>query len=173
MASFLVGSDHAGIGMRAAIVAHLAERGHVVVEIGPRAGEKADYPDPAGEVARAVVSSNGAARGVLVCGTGIGMSIAANKVRGVRAALVHDPVTARLAAEHNAANVLCLGARLLADAYALGCVDAWLEAAFEARHQVRIAKIAALEAREDAASATKSADGATDANDTNDATRAR
>lgn len=143
----LVGSDHAGIGMRGAIAAHLAARGHAVEEIGPAAGERSDYPDAAAVVAREV--ARGEARGVLVCGTGIGMSIAANKIVGVRAALVHDPVTARLAAEHNAANVLCLGARLIAEAYALTLVDAWLEAAFEARHQLRIDKIHALEAGAD------------------------
>lgn len=142
---FVVGSDHAGIEMRAALVAHLESRGFVVTEIGPRQGERSDYPDAAGEVGRAVVAEAGT-RGVLVCGTGIGVSIAANKVRGVRAALVHDLVTARLAAEHNAANVLCLGARLLAVPYALMCLDAWLDAAFEARHQGRIEKIAGLEA---------------------------
>lgn len=131
--------------MRRALAAHLAERGYRVEEIGPaHDGERVDYPDAAGEVARAVASDEGA-RGVLVCGTGIGMSIAANKVRGVRAALVHDPVTARLAAEHNAANVLCVGGRVLAVPYALTCLDAWLDAGFEARHQRRIDKIAALE----------------------------
>lgn len=142
---FLVGSDHAGVGLRRALAAHLTARGHDVEEIGPaREDERADYPDAAGEVARAVARDEGA-RGVLVCGTGIGMSIAANKVRGVRAALAHDPVTARLAAEHNAANVLCLGARLLAAPYAVTCLDAWLDTGFEARHQRRIDKIAALE----------------------------
>lgn len=140
----LVGSDHAGIGMRGAIAAHLAARGHAVEEVGPAVGERSDYPDAAAAVAREVAA--GRARGVLVCGTGIGVSIAANKIAGVRAALVHDPVTARLAAEHNAANVLCLGARLLANEYAITCVDAWLDAAFEARHQVRVDKISALEA---------------------------
>jgi len=130
--------------MRGVLVAHLRGRGHIVEEIGPLAGERADYPDTAAAVARVV--ARGAARGVLVCGTGIGMSIAANKVAGVRAALVHDPLTARIAAEHNAANVLCLGARLLAPEYAIVCVDSWLDAAFEPRHQQRIDKISAIEA---------------------------
>jgi ribose 5-phosphate isomerase B len=144
---YLVGSDHAGVGMRQALAAHLAGRGLAVEEIGPaREDERADYPDAARAVARAV-AADPAARGVLVCGTGIGMSIAANKVRGVRAALVHDPLTARLAAEHNAANVLCLGGRLLANAYAVACLEAWLAASFEGRHQVRIDKIAAIETR--------------------------
>ncbi|MGM0577479.1 MAG: ribose 5-phosphate isomerase B [Myxococcota bacterium] len=139
-----VGSDHAAIAMRRAIVAHLRERGLEVVEIGPEDGERVDYPDQAGEVARAV-SSGDADRGILVCGTGIGMSIAANKVPGVRAALVHDPTTARLASQHNRANVLCMGGRLLAAEYALELVDAWLETPFEERHQHRLDKIVGLE----------------------------
>jgi ribose 5-phosphate isomerase B len=143
---FLVGSDHAGIAMRGAIAAHLATRGHSVEEIGPATGERSDYPDAALAVGRAVVADDSdETRGVLVCGTGIGMSIAANKVHGVRAALVHDPLTAQLAAEHNRANVLCLGARLVAPEYALLCLDLWLDTAFEARHQVRIDKIAAAD----------------------------
>lgn len=149
---FHVGSDHAGVSLRRAIAAHLRALGHVVDEVGPSDGERADYPDPAAAVARAVASatpggSAPVALGVLICGTGIGVSIAANKVVGIRAALVHDPVTATLAAEHNAANVLCLGARLIAEPYALTLVDAWLGATFEARHQPRIDKIAALEGR--------------------------
>lgn len=150
---FHVGSDHAGVSLRGAVVAHLRGLGHEVDEVGPGSGERADYPDPAAAVARAVASArpaDGSAAtvlGVLICGTGIGVSIAANKIVGIRAALVHDPVTATLAAEHNAANVLCLGARLLAEPYALTLVDAWLGATFEARHQPRIDKIAALEGR--------------------------
>lgn len=152
---FHVGSDHAGVSLRRAIVAHLRALGHVVDEVGPGDGERADYPDPAAAVARAVASalhgeSAPTTLGVLICGTGIGVSIAANKVVGIRAALVHDPVTATLAAEHNAANVLCLGARLLAEPYALTLVDTWLGATFEARHQPRIDKIAALEGRRSA-----------------------
>jgi RpiB/LacA/LacB family sugar-phosphate isomerase len=148
---FSVGSDHAGVSLRRAVVAHLRQRGHEVEDIGPIEGERVDYPDPAAAVARSVVASTVSLTerpdvlGVLICGTGIGVSIAANKIAGVRAALVHDPVTAALAAEHNAANVLCLGARLLAEPYALSLIDTWLAAAFEPRHAQRVAKIAALE----------------------------
>ena len=147
---FFVGSDHAGVSLRRAIAAHLTALGHDADEVGPAQGERADYPDPAATVARAVAKAAGLdadlrTLGVLICGTGIGVSIAANKVAGVRAALVHDPVTAALAAEHNAANVLCLGARLLAEPYALTLVDTWLAARFETRHIARIAKITALE----------------------------
>ncbi len=139
-----VGSDHAAVGLRRAVVAHLRELGHEVSEIGPAEGGRCDYPDHAATVGRAV--SDGTSQcGVLICGTGIGISIAANKVPGVRAALVHDATTARLAAEHNNANVLCLGGRLLAPQLALELLDIWLDTPFETRHQHRLDKITALE----------------------------
>lgn len=146
----LIGSDHAGVAMRRAIAARVSALGHTPEEVGPGDGERVDYPDPAAEVARRVAEASRQpgvepVAGVLICGTGIGMSMAANKVAGVRAALVHDPVTARLAAEHNAANVLCLGARLLAEDYASTLVETWLTSVFEARHAGRIAKLAALD----------------------------
>ena len=122
----------------------LAERGVVVADLGTAPGERVDYPDYAARVARKVVSGEYDA-GVLVCGTGIGMSIAANKVNGVRAALVHDPFTARMAREHNDANILVLGGRLMAPQYAWECVHPWLQGSFEVRHQARLDKIAALE----------------------------
>ena len=140
-----VGSDHAAVELRGQIARHLAGRGIDVVEIGPEAGISSDYPDQAAEVATRVIEG-GADRGVLVCGTGIGMSIAANKVAGIRAALVHDVQTARMAAEHNKANILCLGARVLAPAVVLDSIDAWLDTLFEERHQRRLDKITALEA---------------------------
>jgi len=139
-----VGSDHAATALRRAVVAALRADGVAVVELGPADGERADYPDVALAVAEAVRDGRAAA-GVLCCGTGIGMSIAANKVRGVRAALVHDPVTARLAAEHNRANVLCLGGRLLAPEYGVELVRTWRATTFEARHQVRLDAIARYE----------------------------
>lgn len=148
MPTLAIGSDHAAITLRRALVEHLRERGFTVTELGPGDGEKSDYPDQAGVVARAVVRGD-VERGILCCGTGIGMSIAANKVAGARAALVHDPVTARLAAQHNRANVLCMGGRLLAPEYGCELADVWLDTAFEARHQVRIDKIAALEGAPD------------------------
>lgn len=140
----LVASDHAAIELRQAVADHLRGLGHAVEVSGPASGERADYPDQAALVARAVAAGQADA-GVLLCGTGIGMSIAANKVPGIRAALVHDVSTARLAAEHNRANILCLGARVLGPVVALDCVDAWLQTAFEARHQHRLDLITALE----------------------------
>ena len=144
MLRFHVGSDHAAVGLRLAIVAHLRALGHEVSEIGPAEGERCDYPDHAATVGRAVAAQH-SDLGVLVCGTGIGVSIAANKIPGVRAALVHDLTTASLAAQHNNANVLCIGGRLLAEQLAIELVDAWLDTPFETRHQHRLDKIAALE----------------------------
>jgi len=147
MSRFAVGSDHAAVGLRRTIVDHLRGLGHEASEVGPAEGERVDYPDQAAYVAQQVAQGE-AERGILVCGTGIGMSIAANKVHGIRAALVHDPITAALAAQHNNANVLCLGGRLMAPEYALSLVDAWLETPFEERHQHRLDKITTLETRE-------------------------
>ena len=141
-----VGSDHAAFPLKVAIVRWLREAGHEVVDVGPATDDRVDYPDFALEVARQVAGGT-VERGVLTCGTGIGMSMAANKVAGVRAALVHDPYTAAMAAAHNDANVLCMGGRLLAEAYALELVRVWLATPFEERHQPRLDKIARAEAR--------------------------
>ena len=140
-----IASDHAAVSERGAVARVLSEMGHEVVDLGCASGERVDYPDYAESVSRAVVDGD-ADRGILLCGTGIGMSIAANKIAGVRAALVHDATTAALAARHNRANVLCLGARVLGPVVIEACVSAWLETEFEARHQHRLDKISALEA---------------------------
>ena len=140
-----IASDHGGYDLKGAIADHLRQLGHEVADLGPYAPARADYPDYAVEVARQV-GSGSAEAGVLVCGSGIGMSIAANKVRGVRAAVVQDVEHARLAREHNDANVLCLGGRFTADALACQMVDEWLRAECTGeRHRARIAKIAALD----------------------------
>ena len=138
-----IASDHAAVELRLAIAAHLERGGHEVHDLGCNLGERVDYPDYAAAVARQVVGGE-ADRGVLVCGTGIGMSIAANKIAGVRAALAHDVSTAGLAAAHNDANILCLGGRVIGSVVALDCVDAWLTTPFEPRHQPRLNAIAAL-----------------------------
>lgn len=139
-----LGADHAGAPLKAFLAERLAAAGHRVTDCGASGEERVDYPDYAARVAHAVARGE-AQRGVLVCGTGIGMSIAANKVPGIRAALVHDLFTAEMAGAHNDANVLVLGGRLLAREYAWACVERWLSSAFEARHQPRLDKIAALE----------------------------
>ncbi len=140
-----VGSDHAGIELKAAVAGHLQAAGHDVTDLGTQDASSVDYPDYGAAVGRAVVGGD-ADLGVAVCGSGIGIAIAANKVPGVRAATVHDATSARLAREHNDANVLCLGQRLIGVQVALDAVDAWLAAGFGGgRHQGRIDKISALE----------------------------
>lgn len=139
-----IGSDHGGFHLKEALEAVLETQGHDVMDLGCHDMSSVDYPDYARLVCEAVVSGK-AERGLLVCGTGIGISIAANKVKGIRAALVHSVTTARLAAEHNNANVLCLGGRLLAAELAAEVVDAWLTTPFESRHQRRLDLITAME----------------------------
>lgn len=139
-----IASDHAAVELRQAVIEHLVEKGHAIEDLGVVAGEKADYPSYAAAVAAAVMHG-GCDRGILLCGSGIGMSISANKIDGIRAALVHDTTTARLAAAHNDANILCLGARTTGPLVAVDCVDAWLDTPFESRHQRRLDLIRALE----------------------------
>jgi len=132
--------------MKQLLAGHLASLGHHVSDLGTHSEESVDYPDFAAAVGRRVASGE-ADLGVCVCGTGIGMTIAANKVPGVRAALVHDVSSARLGREHNDANVLCFGGLLTGTKAAVDALDAFLQARFEGgRHLVRIEKIAALEA---------------------------
>lgn len=140
-----LGADHAGCGLKDALAVHLAARGHQPVDFGTGdPSVSVDYPRYAEAVARAVAAGE-IDLGILCCGTGIGMSIAANKVPGVRAALVHDVTTARLARQHNDANVVTMGARLIAPALAAELVDAFLDAAFEPRHQRRLDLVAGIE----------------------------
>ena len=140
-----VGSDHAGLALKNEIKKTLADAGVSVEDLGTQSSESTDYPDYARAVGEAVASGR-ADSGVLVCGSGIGMGIAANKIAGVRAAVCHNPLTARLAREHNDANVLCLGARLLETETAQQMVREWLAARFEGgRHARRVEKIRALE----------------------------
>ena len=142
------GSDHAGYSLRGRVVAHLRERGYEVEDLGAHTTESTDYPDYAAAVGRAVREHPGSL-GVLACGTGMGVCMAANKVRGIRGAPVWSLESARLARAHNDANVLCLGARLTPESEALALVDKWLETPFEGeRHQRRIEKVAALEKQE-------------------------
>jgi ribose 5-phosphate isomerase B len=141
-----VGSDHRGFDVKRRIVTILHELGHHVIDVGPAKRESVDYPDFAFEVATAV-SEGRVDRGILVCGTGIGMCIAANKVRGVRAAPCHDSITAEMSRRHNDANVLCLSADLLGEELIDRMVRIWLETDFEgARHARRVEKIMRFEA---------------------------
>ena len=140
-----LGCDHAGVELKGAIAGLLDSRGLEYRDFGTFDTASCDYPDYAEKVGRAVADGQ-AERGILVCGTGVGISIAANKIEGVRAALCGDTFTAHLCREHNDANVLCLGARVVGVGLALDIVAAWLDARFEGgRHQRRIDKIHALE----------------------------
>lgn len=141
-----VGWDHAGRPLRDAVVETLRHEGWEVVEHGPPGDEQVDYPDVAMQVARAVAEGR-VAFGVLMCGTGIGMSIAANKVRGVRAALCHDPYMARMARAHNDANLLAMGGRVIGPGLAAEVVRAFAQGRFEGgRHARRVEKIVQMEA---------------------------
>lgn len=140
-----VGSDHAGYELKQLVAEHLAARGLEVVDLGAHSTDRVDYPDFGEAVGRAVTSGR-ADLGVAVCGSGLGICMAANKVKGVRAATVHDATSARLTREHNDANVICLGERLTGPQVALDAVDAWLDAEFEGgRHAERVAKLDALD----------------------------
>lgn len=136
-----VGADHAGFSLKEAVKEHLVALGHEVKDFGTAGDESVDYPDYGAPAARAV-SSGDADLGVLVCGSGQGMCMVANKIRGVRGAVAWHPDIARLARQHNDANVLCLSARFLGVEQALEIVNAWLDAAFEGgRHTRRVEKI--------------------------------
>ncbi len=140
-----IASDHGGLGLKTAIVEKLQQRNIAYVDHGTHEQDSVDYPDYAALVAKAV-TSGAAEAGILICGTGIGMSIAANKFPGIRAALVHDEFTAQMAREHNNANILVLGGRLLSPEQGQKLVEVWLDADYEGgRHQNRLDKIAALE----------------------------
>ncbi|AWJ89696.1 ribose 5-phosphate isomerase B [Azospirillum baldaniorum] len=142
MTTIAIASDHAGYEMKAQIASWLAGAGYEVLDLGCNGPESVDYPDFATALAGAI-NDKRAARGVLICGSGIGISIAANRHPGIRAALVHDVTTARLARQHNDANVVALGARIIGAEIAKDCVDAFLTTDFEGgeRHSRRIAKM--------------------------------
>lgn len=134
----IIGSDHAGLNLKAALISHLTDQGHDVTDAGPHSAESCDYSNYALQVAHAV-ADGGYERGILVCGTGMGMSMAANRVNGARAALCTNEFLARMSRAHNNANVLCLGERNLGQGLALSICDAWMNTDFEGgRHQRRI-----------------------------------
>ncbi len=142
-----IGSDHAGFELKQHLIATLAELGHDVDDLGTDSTEPVDYPEYCAAVARAVVKGE-ADRGIVLGGSGQGEQIAANKVRGARAALCNDLYTARLSREHNDANVLSMGGRIVAFPLADEIVAVWLETAFEGgRHQRRLDQILAAEKR--------------------------
>lgn len=141
-----IGSDHAGYPMKEHLATWLAESGHAVYDLGTHSNEPVDYPDYAASVAQAVLDGR-ADRGVVVCGSGAGASIAANKLRGIRAAVAHDTYTAHQMVEHDDVNILCLGSRVVGQALAEDLVSTFLDAKFsrEDRHVRRLDKIRSLE----------------------------
>lgn len=140
----VVAADHGGFGLKDVLAADLRERGFEVLDLGTNSGDSVDYPDYAQLLAEAIRDGR-AERGVLVCGSGIGMSIAANRYPEIRAALVHDNLSARLCRQHNNANVLCLGERLIGHDVARDCLAAFLDTPFDGgRHERRVAKLSSL-----------------------------
>lgn len=139
-----IGADHGGFAAKKAIFAHLQEKGFELKDFGTHSEESCDYPDIAHEVAKAVAGGQ-FDLGILICGTGVGMSIAANKVPGIRASLCGDTYSARMTRNHNDSNILCLGARVTGLGLMLDIVDAYLAESFSGgRHQRRIDKIEQL-----------------------------
>lgn len=139
-----IGCDHAGYEFKKEIITHLSEKGYEIFDVGCN-GESCDYPLIANEVAENVINKK-CEKGILICGTGIGMSIAANKINGIRAALCSDYFSAKYTRLHNDANIMCMGARTIGIGLALELVDIFLETEFEGgRHQRRIDLISEIE----------------------------
>ncbi|TCZ69357.1 ribose 5-phosphate isomerase B [Paenibacillus albiflavus] len=143
-----IGADHAGYRLKDVVVPFIQELGHEVEDLGAFTADSVDYPDFAGDVCDKVVSG-AVDRGILICGTGIGMSIAANKVPGIRCALVGDLFSAKATREHNNTNVLALGERVIGPGVAQEIIKVWLETEFShgPRHEGRINKISSIEAK--------------------------
>ena len=140
-----IGNDHAAVELKEELKAFLEHEGHAVEDFGCGAGEKIDYPVAAVNVAGAVVSGQ-CELGLLLCGTGVGISIAANKVRGIRACCCSEPYSAMLSRQHNDSNILCMGARVVGAELAKMIASAWLGAQFEGgRHATRVGMITAME----------------------------
>jgi len=143
-----IGADHAGFQLKQVISEHLRSAGHTIIDVGTASDAPVDYPDYAEALAKVVVEGK-VERGVLICGSGVGASVAANKIPGIRAGLCHDSYSARQGVEHDEINVLVLGARVIGSALAKELVDRFLGAQFsrEERHRRRVEKIKALEQR--------------------------
>lgn len=141
---FYVATDHAGLDLKDFTVELLRTKGHEVIDLGPFDKERVDYPDYAVRVCEHVLNDL-ASQGILICGSGIGMSMAANRFHGIRAALCHDAYTATVARGHNDANVLCFGERIVGLGVAESILDAWITGTFEAgRHCGRVKKIESI-----------------------------
>ena len=133
-----IGSDHGGFNLKRKVAEFLTNEGYEVNDVGTHSTESCDYPIIARDVAKKVASGE-AVKGIILCGSGVGVSIVANKVKGIRAALCHESYTARVSREHNDSNILCMGERVTGDALALDIVKTWLDTPFEGgRHKKRV-----------------------------------
>jgi len=138
---YFIGTDHAGFAVKPFVIEYLEKKGIEVEDLGTYSTESVDYPDYAHKVANAVLENEGT-KGILICGSGIGMSLAANKHKGIRAALCHDAYTAEMARRHNDANILCFGERVVGVGVIESILEAWLTHEFEGgRHERRVKKI--------------------------------
>lgn len=145
---YAIGNDHTGVALKEIIKRFVEERGMEVKDFGTQSTEASNYPEIAEAVANAVVSGE-CERGILICGTGVGISIAANKVKGIRAVCCSEPFSAKLSKQHNDSNILCFGARVVGTELAKMIVASWMDASFEGgRHQVRIDMIQDIENRQ-------------------------
>ena len=141
---YYIGADHAGIDIKAYVKDLFEKRGHEVIDLGPYTKDRVDYPDFAAKVCKSILENEGS-KGILICGSGIGMSMSANKFDGIRAALCHNEYSAKMSREHNDANVICLGERVSGFGMVEAIVDAWDNASFQGgRHEGRVEKINAL-----------------------------
>ena len=137
----VIGNDHAGVDLKNKVKEELRKKGHEVINVSTDTLDSVDYPDIAALASEKVLSGE-AQFGILICGTGIGISIAANKIKGIRAALAHNEFTAKLSRLHNDANIIALGARVLGDSLAIACVETFINTEFEGgRHARRVGKI--------------------------------
>lgn len=138
---YFIGADHAGIDIKAYVKELFENLGHEVIDLGPNTKQRVDYPDFAAKVCEEVLKNEGS-HGILICGSGIGMSMAANKFDGIRAALCHNEYSAQMAREHNDANVICIGERVSGYGMVEAIVNAWNNASFQGgRHEGRVEKI--------------------------------
>ena len=145
---YAIGNDHTGVALKEIVIKFLEEKGIQVKDFGTQSTEASNYPEIAEVVANAVVSGEGE-RGILICGTGVGMSIAANKVKGIRALVCSEPFSAKLSKQHNNSNILCFGARVVGSEMAKMIVENWVDAEYQGgRHQIRVDMISDIEKRQ-------------------------
>lgn len=145
---YAIGNDHTGVALKEIVIKFLEEKGIQVKDFGTQSTEASNYPEIAEVVANAVVSGE-CERGILICGTGVGMSIAANKVKGIRALVCSEPFSAKLSKQHNNSNILCFGARVVGSEMAKMIVENWVDAEYQGgRHQIRVDMISDIEKRQ-------------------------